>query len=91
MEATAPNSGDGNADGLLDFMQRSVASIPSLKGSFYTLELSATGVCTTISDFSATTESILGSNDLYDYPLGLNEFSINCASSVDIVIYYHAV
>lgn len=93
VEAAGPNSGDANGDGTQDNLQADVATILDSTGNNYlTLELEDGGTCNTIEDFSASTETEQGANDTgYDYPMGLNQFTIPCADSVNGRIFYHAV
>lgn len=37
IESAAPNGGDGNKDGIADYLQQNVASMPTIKGSYITL------------------------------------------------------
>lgn len=89
-----PNEGDANNDGIKDYEQSDVATIPnSDRDSFYSLQvLSAASWCSAIQSFIATTEPLQIIQDAtYSYPLWLNEFSIPCAWSVDIKLYYHEI
>lgn len=91
VENAGPNDGDGNDDGTLDSEQSNVATILDDTGDNYlTLALDPDGTCNAIGDFSASTEADQAEQeDGYDYPMGLNSFTIPCADSVDGTIYYH--
>lgn len=91
IEDAGPNGGDGNDDGTPDSEQANVATILDDTGDNYlTLALDPDGTCNSIDDFSASTESDQAEQeDDYDYPMGLNSFTIPCADSVDGTIYYH--
>ncbi len=91
IENAGPNGGDGNDDGTLDSEQSNVATILDNTGDNYlTLALDPDGTCNTIDDFSASTEADQAEQEEgYDYPMGLNSFTIPCADSVDGTIYYH--
>lgn len=93
VENAGPNGGDGNDDGTLDSLQADVSTILDSTGDNYlTLELEDGGTCNQISDFSVSAETDQASADTgYDYPMGLNSFTIPCADSVNGKIYYHAV
>lgn len=89
------NGGDGNGDGILDSAQASVAGAPnSSAGGAYTT-LQATGGCNIVSAFNVFTEASRSTQDsTADYPLGLNNFRLNCASagqSGTITIFYDRI
>jgi hypothetical protein len=92
-DSLAPN-GDGNGDGIRDKLQSDVASAPnSLTGAYTTLAV--TGDCNTITNFEVVPESSLSVLDTqYDYPLGLKDFTLGCATpggSANATIYYDKV
>ena len=90
VEDSWPNTGDGNDDGSEDSQQPHVTTIPDNDtDSFYTIVIPVAGTCSRIDNFTATQESLQPEQDVLVYPLGLNEFVIPCASSVDITVYYH--
>lgn len=93
IEDAGPNSGDGNGDGTADSEQASVATILDAEGdSYITLALDSEGSCTTISAFSAESEGDqASSDDTYNYPEGLTNFTIPCADSVSGTLYYHGL
>lgn len=93
VENAGPNGGDANGDGTLDSLQTDVSTILDSTGDNYlTLELEDGGTCNQISDFSVSSETDQATADIgYDYPMGLNSFTIPCADSVNGKIYYHAV
>lgn len=93
VENTGPNGGDGNGDGTQDSLQADVSTILDSTGDNYlTLELEDGGTCNQISDFSVSAETDQASADTgFDYPMGLNSFTIPCADSVNGKIFYHAV
>lgn len=92
-EIGAPNNGDGNNDGIEDFLQDNVSSLPNpiLNGAYTTI--SASG-CTTnsLSSVSIFAEADLSKADtVYNYPVGLSDFTINCLNPGDttnVTIYY---
>lgn len=90
-EDNAPNSGDGNNDGTPDSQQSNVSSLPNpvVGGTAYkTLEISA---CENITSASVAGGTDLDDDKEYEYPLGLMDFSVDCASigdSAEITIYY---
>lgn len=91
IEDAAPNSGDGNGDGTKDSLQPNVTSLPNPVvggGSYQTLEITG---CDTITSISVASEDTVGIDEEYEYPLGLTDFSIDCANPGDtatIKIYY---
>ena len=92
-ENTAPG-GDGNGDGIPDFTQGHVASRPNpVTGAHVTLE--AVGGCSFVNDYAVVAESSLSvQDDEFQYPVGLNDFQLACASpgdSADVTLYYDQV
>jgi len=92
VENAAPNSGDGNGDGVVDSSQSNVTSIPNSQraGKYVTLE-SDGGDCDTVTAFSMKSEASEGTDSNYDYPVGLADFTLSCANPGDtstITIYY---
>ena len=81
-ESTAPNNGDANADGLLDGNQNNVASKrKDVNNNLYNTLDAGTGNCKDIKNYDFTPEDPLPTQDIpYDYPLGLFEFTIRCAT-----------
>lgn len=88
------NGWDGNGDGILDSIQIDVASTPNILTSGYTT-LETTGWCSIVSDFEIITEpSLPVQDDVYSYPLWLNNFIIQCGGTWDtaiITVYYDQV
>lgn len=91
VEDAGPNGGDGNDDGTIDSEQIDVATILDESGDNYlTLALEDGGACDAIADFESTSETDQATLDPnYDYPYGMNSFTIPCADSVDALLYYH--
>lgn len=92
-ELGAANFGDGNGDGIDDYLQSNVTSLPnSVTGGYNTI--ASTG-CNELSNVSTKAESQLSASDTaYDYPVGLFNFSVNCLSpggTANITIYYDKV
>ncbi len=83
VEDAGPNGGDANGDGTQDSVQAEVSAIVNgLTGEYTVLEL--TSGCTTIDDFDVVTETAQTFKDgNYDYPYGLKDFTLSCASAGD--------
>ncbi len=92
MENSAPNSGDGNNDGILDSIQPTVTSF----------EIDSTGVYATLVTTGCSENGTVSSVDVstlnktdngYDYPYGLTDFSLNCSrgDTVNVELYIHTV
>uniref|UniRef100_UPI00054D6150 beta strand repeat-containing protein n=1 Tax=Aquimarina pacifica TaxID=1296415 RepID=UPI00054D6150 len=86
VEDAGPNGGDANDDGILDSQQSNVASRPdgSGMGTYVSLEVSQTtpvnGDCTSIIRMEIEEEEDQVSLDpTYEYPLGLLDFTLECA------------
>ncbi len=89
MEAAGPNQGDSNGDGQSDCLQGNVASTTDGAGDFRTLEVTGTS-CAKISEFIIHPEIQVSEADVdYDYPFDLNAFTIPCAGTVTINLYFH--
>ena len=90
LEDLAPG-GDGNGDGIADKTQATVATNANPATGQYTT-LAITNSCTLVDGYHVTVEGDLGATDTgYDYPLGLNDFSIQCGTpgeSVTATFYY---
>lgn len=82
-EAGAPNSGDGNNDGLPDYSQKNVVSLINIKGNYTTIA-SQRGYSLVNAKTMETTDK---SN--YSYPLGIYEFKLS-AQRDTIVLYFHS-
>lgn len=89
-EQAGINDGDGNGDGTPDYQQSNVATAAnSVTDATTTIE--ASGSCDEISEFSVVSSDSLGSDGDYSYPVGLNDFTLNCASagqSATVKVYY---
>ncbi|MDX1765359.1 MAG: S8 family serine peptidase [Candidatus Saccharimonadales bacterium] len=93
IEKDGPNNGDANDDGTVDYIQPNVTTaINNITGGTTTLEISG---CTSVDNFSVVEESELASQSTdYDFPLGLNDFTLTCPSAGDtatITVYYDDV
>ena len=92
-ELGATNFGDGNGDGTSDYLQSGVSSLPdTVSGGYSTV--AETG-CTGLSNVATYAESQLSASDtVYDYPVGLHNFHITCASpgaTASVKVYYDKV
>jgi hypothetical protein len=79
VEASAPNSGDANNDGIADSQQSNVASLINTTTGKY-VSLAVDGTCT-LYNVSSQAASSLASDLKYSYPLGLLDFSISCGGT----------
>ncbi|MCX6148210.1 MAG: hypothetical protein NTW25_13320 [Candidatus Kapabacteria bacterium] len=84
VEKEAPNHQDGNGDGIPDYAQNNVVSLPSIKKDYITI---STGDETKDLIDVKNEYSNDKSND-YIYPFGINSFKIN-ASSATVTSYFH--
>ena len=81
-ENLAPN-GDGNGDGIADAIQSTVATRPNPVTGVHTT-LAATGGCDVVNEYEVNLERELTKQDpLFSYPVGLNDFTLNCANAGD--------
>lgn len=72
IEAGAPNGGDANSDGTLDYTQANVSSkYSSLFGDYAVVQTS----CTTNQQIQLSAESPSAKDATYDYPYGLTSFT----------------
>lgn len=79
IEDAGPNGGDANDDGTLDSLQSYVGSIvSSLTNKYVTLEVDAACQIDTVSMKAESSNAI--ADQLYDYPVGLMNFTINCST-----------
>ncbi|MCA9344422.1 hypothetical protein KC946_01155 [Candidatus Saccharibacteria bacterium] len=88
-ENGAPNQGDGNNDGIKDYLQSNVTSFKTKKGSYITAACSA---CTTISKVkSFLQEEIPVIDNDFSYPLGMVDFTLDTGVGeiVDIELYFY--
>jgi hypothetical protein len=86
VEQAAPNGGDGNGDGIPDYTQSTVASIPAATGSGYlTLQSSCT-----LTEVYVTTSSAMPTPDPSHshYPHGLIAFRAPCSSATFSLFVY---
>lgn len=94
VEVGAPNNGDGNDDGTVDFLQDDVTSLPNsvISNAYNTIEAST---CTSLSNVDIFAENQLSKSDTnFDYPVGLFNFSVTCltpGATANIKIYYDRV
>lgn len=81
-EYGAPNDGDGNGDGILDYAQPNVASrVNQVTGSYSSLEV---GECEVINGFDFVTEASLAVQDTTaEYFIGLHGFELDCGNIGD--------
>ncbi len=85
IEQAAPNGGDGNGDGIPDYTQSNVASLPAATGSGYlTLQSSCS-----LQQVSVTTEGAMPASDPgFSYPHGLISFRAPCSSATFSLFIY---
>ncbi len=83
-EDAAPNSGDGNNDGIPDSKQRDVVSFVSNSAGAYISIESIDGF-----ELSEISEANPEERSIYAFPLGVVKFSVD-ASVAQIKIYYHS-
>ena len=95
VEGAGFNSGDGNGDGIPDSAQQSVAGVPNPAIANVYTTLQATGGCNIVDEFEVVTEASRTAQDsTASYPLGLNNFTLDCASagqSGTVTIFYDQV
>ena len=88
-EYAAPNDGDGNGDGVLDYAQSNVASVINGTNSEYAT-LEALGSCEFIDGFEFVVEASLSAQDTTaEYFIGLHGFALECGNpgdSADITV-----
>ena len=90
IEDQAPN-GDGNGDGMPDKEQANVATQHNQQNGSYTT-IAVAGDCGAITGYNILQEEGFATqDDQHFYPLGLNDFTINCGApgaTAKVVIYY---
>ncbi len=84
LESLAPNSGDGNNDGIQDSQQANIASFESISGSFVTIE---SITCDYLFNVKNNTKI---SDGKFEFPFGVLSFSAPC-SSAEVKIYFHGI
>jgi hypothetical protein len=78
-EASAPNTGDANNDGIVDSQQSNVASLPNtVTGHYVSVEVDYTCNLSSVSSLNAA--DVANDSD-YSYPLGLLDFTISCSGA----------
>ncbi len=92
LEKSGPNNGDANGDGVEDYLQASVVSLPStVTGNYLVVE--AQGGCSAISASSSLRESELPQLDPeYVYPFGVTGFDLGCENpgdSAEVTLYFY--
>jgi len=86
-EDAGPNGGDANGDGILDSTQPDVASLNAEGPGYVTVEVS--GGCGILLDVDTSEEADAPAADAgFDYPFGLVEFRLPCASA-SVRIFFH--
>lgn len=89
-EASGPNSGDSNDDGLPDDQQSNVTTLPnSTTGQYAVLQ---TDGCNGNSDVSVSAADASAPDSDYSYPAGLMAFSVACSvpgSTSTVTQYYY--
>ncbi|MCX6145943.1 MAG: hypothetical protein NTW25_01645 [Candidatus Kapabacteria bacterium] len=81
-EAGAPNSGDGNNDGIPDYSQFSVSSMKNINNDYTTIASSGGHTLRTVSNYASPDKSA------YTYPLGVYQFKIT-AQRDTVIMYFH--
>lgn len=81
-ETDLPNGGDGNFDGIPDYLQNSVSTIKDANDISYITISSEDGY--NLYDVSTS----IPNDELFYYPFGLTEFKVN-ANNATIKIYFH--
>lgn len=93
VESSAPNSGDANNDGILDFAQQNVASLVDPVTTKYTsVETMGSDPIINVSIAAASQNEVKDTG--YNYPAGMIDFSINCSapgSTSTITLYFYGV
>ncbi|MDC1068273.1 hypothetical protein OAQ99_03835 [Candidatus Kapabacteria bacterium] len=84
LEALAPNSGDGNADGIQDSEQITVSSIP-INSQYVTLE-----IISSCPEMNEVDQAIIEQTEDYIFPLGAVEFKVPC-SSAEVKLFFHGI
>ena len=78
VESIGPNGGDANNDGIQDYVQRNVSSLPNaVDGNYFVVQSS----CSSSSSVSSAKESLLSPDPYFSYPAGLTNFTTTCSSS----------
>ncbi len=85
VENGAPNSGDGNSDGIKDWLQPTVTSLESLGGTgpYVTLESPAGTTLGTVATIDPTNPALPDLPDGVDFPAGLVDFTVNGVTTTD--------
>ena len=93
MEKGAPNGGDGNGDGIKDYLQANVLSVLNAYSTAYiTLELPSTGDCSKVVSYAVNKENQIAKQDsAYDYPVGLLNFKLKCSGVATIKQFWYGL
>ena len=95
IEDAGPNNGDGNGDGIDDSSQDNVVTLPNTTLSSQAYQtITASGDCQTFNSAGINKSTDLGTDKLFNYPLGLTSFNLSCLNdggSGSIKIYYDKV
>lgn len=85
VEDGAPNSGDGNDDGIADSLQPTVTSFVSATSGDYTTFV--TSGCSSNGYVTSIAQSSLDATDVgFSYPYGLTDFRLNCSRGDTVTI-----
>jgi len=90
IESAAPNSGDANNDGIADDQQDNVASMVDPLGNHY-IAVAVNNACD-LSNVSVQGGTSLTSDNNYNYPLGLLNFTADCGTpgfTTTVTQYYY--
>lgn len=87
VEKLAPNSGDGNFDGIQDNEQAKVASLPTPAGSYLTVAI--LNDCESLENVSTSAVNVYNPQN-FVYPFGFVKFNVGC-QNVALKLIYHDV
>jgi hypothetical protein len=87
-ENAGPNSGDANGDLIMDASQTGVASTANeVAGGYATIDVTDSGSSCAVTEFSVAAEGSLPTQDnTASYPVGLNDFTVDCANPGDTAL-----
>lgn len=89
-EASGPNAGDANNDGIADNTQDTVASyINPATGKYAVLEVATGSSCRVGLVTSATESANAVADSAYTYPLGLMDFALYCTTGGSTATVHH--
>lgn len=91
IESASPNLGDGNGDGIKDYLQGNVTSIlDPISNKYITIAADPTSVCQSLNNVESLSETANQKQDInYSYPFGFLSFESPCNSTIKVKIYWH--